>query len=334
MVDSQEGIPRENSLNYSGGQTPAIWPSKFSSRIKIFAPKKHGKNRKDLIAGLALLGPSIPNKLAYFIADKEKQILESRGKKKNIHKLAKKKCDVYDRIIDGREDVKDPLKSSLISKKFIFHIKNEKDVFLTLKGAIIAIGFEFNDSEFIKFINNSANYHIVFAFFKLLLDNNIPISFIRKIFVDSICEGFISEKIPSDKNLEFYFINIGFLCGDSLWKHVVDARINQAKFLDPTRPEKKPLSNYKGTDEMITISDFIDIYTKLLPKIRGKTTVSNFSEFYGIDEKWRDKIIKRLYKSKYHPYPPFKNDSEEYHLLFYLLLNIDIAIHFGFGYTI
>lgn len=335
MVDNYERIPRKSDTSYVGGQTPAVWQINSGSTIKIFSRKVFGKNCKDLLAGYAVNGPATTYSIGKFIVEREQQILEKKHKKiKSISNKIRSKASEFSRLVRGREDVKK--ESDLVSQGYLFKIKDSKNeiYFLTLKGSIICLGFSFSDKELQLFINNAAKYHLFFAFLNILLINGISLPTLKRLFVYPIMQGFATNKIPSDTDLQFYFGNLGFLCGRALWQVIVDTRIKEAKFLDERRKAHKRLKNFSGIPEMKELENFINTYVKLLPRIRGKAILSNLTELYGVDSQWRSKVIRKLYGKKTHPYEFFEDNSEEYQLLLYILLHVDIAIHYGFEYAI
>lgn len=210
----------KKQVGYSGGQIASMYSYDNPSVISIFNHKLGGKHKKDILAGLAILGPSTVYSLSKYVIEAETEKLNfkfksSKSKKLKAKGISKRK-DTYYKIINDRHD-DGKLYPGLVSKGFVGHASpSKKDLyFLTLKGCILSLGFKFGDDNLRTFIKNAASTHIFFAYVNKVLQNT-SLEFINEIFIKPI-KGLIEKnKINFDEEIESFFSNISESIGNAL----------------------------------------------------------------------------------------------------------------------
>ncbi|WKT58514.1 hypothetical protein QVH35_03780 [Candidatus Nitrosotenuis chungbukensis] len=263
-------VPKQG--RFLGGSISPAYQSDFdSSIVPIFGHKQKGKHKKDILSGLALIGSSTLYGVAKFVLEKENETFilkrgEDSGKPKHIGQRAKS----YQNLVEGRHDANNPtkLKDDYV---FLTGIQNGKKYFLTLKGCFVALGFQFNDAEFTIFVKNASKYHLFFAFLQHFLNNEIPIRFVKEIFIKPLHEKLIKNgKFIFDESLSFYFTKIAELYGEEVLRKISD-------ILGNVSPTSKPLEFEIGPLECIPDGKVLTQIYKINKKLYKKNPNENWS---------------------------------------------------------
>ncbi|MCA2004139.1 MAG: hypothetical protein LDL06_05195, partial [Candidatus Nitrosotenuis sp.] len=166
--------------------------SNYSKNTSIICAKGKGQKRAfELIASLAVQGPSTTSEVAAFVLNTN--YYRYHSERQNTLR------DEYNRIIQDRFEKKTGRRK--IGKTFPGLIKNnyvlktgEKIVversktrlyFLTLKGCFFALGFQFNDDELKDFLRNASRNHLFFAYLDRIA-NDTSVDCVKKLFIAPI----------------------------------------------------------------------------------------------------------------------------------------------------
>lgn len=173
-----------------------VWETVYPYRtVDVFVGKKN-KHTMDVIAGLAINGSATTTELAKFVIHWDKEYLGSGVK---LSEISSQRGQAYYRRIVWAEHKKTGKKKlseknpTLLDLHYVRRVEtivNEKNketqrYALTLKGCLVALGFDFSNKELKSFIDNASRTHIFFAFLKIIV-NNTSISFVKKLFVKPI----------------------------------------------------------------------------------------------------------------------------------------------------
>ena len=118
----------------------------------------------------------------------------------------------------------DKILQGLISKGYVTRVQNyekPKEYLLTLKGCVLAVGYEFDDLDLNCFIENASKNHLYFAYINSIL-NKTSTSYVRKIFIDPIRDLLNQGIIQFDKNIIYFTSVIAESSGWSLTQNLKD----------------------------------------------------------------------------------------------------------------
>lgn len=97
--------------------------------------------------------------------------------------------------------------------------KNIKKYFLTLKGFFLVSGYELNNEELEKMINNASKVSLFFCFIKTVMDNS-SVDFISEIFIKPIQKVLLRSDMFQGGSMDFYFGNFADAISISLHKKI------------------------------------------------------------------------------------------------------------------
>lgn len=206
------------------------WENYYQHGSLIINTGKKSRHSLEILASLVLHGPLTTREMA-------KNILQLTKDYPYYHKPkdfdSRKLENIYAKLIEGRLDKKSGRKK--LSKKYPGLVeygylletgihKNEKSkyvkkYFVTLRGCFVALGFDFNDSELTKFLQNTSKNHLFFAYINHILEIT-SIDFIKQIFIKPIYDLIKKKRINPDDEIEFYFTNIAESIGSIFYNKV------------------------------------------------------------------------------------------------------------------
>lgn len=190
-----------------------IWKTNFTRKTAPILIGKKRKHASDVIAALALLGPSTTREIARFVLSKtpDYEFKPVRGNDAMVRE------QIFYNLLHGRlrKNRSDEKYLGLITEKYVVNVgtklnekkKNVSLYSLTLKGCFFALGFEFTDGELTSFIKNASKNHIYFAYINSILQNT-SISFVKQIFTRPIQQLIKKYRISLYDDIQFYFSNI------------------------------------------------------------------------------------------------------------------------------
>src|SRR5437879_1228713 len=126
---------------------------------------------------LEMLEPNYTSRLRRYGITKK--IGSMRNRKLTYHKI------IEDRRANGK------VYQGLKSKGLVFNLKEDKSqgpnkkYFLTLKGCLLTMGYDFSDGEFEQFITNASRISLFFAYIHTTL-RKTSVSFVKQIFFDPV----------------------------------------------------------------------------------------------------------------------------------------------------
>ena len=191
-----------------------VWVNLYSSKAAWVLFEKKWRHSSDLMAGIALLGPSTIWQVAKYVVTKS----SVRGKD------VRTRDGIYRNKING-ESKKESL--GLLAKHYLFDLGtflNEKNLkphkyYLTLKGCLFVFGFDFSDREFRDFVNHAARNYLFFAYIQSIMVKT-SVRFVRKIFQKPIQALIKKNKIMLDDDFELNFVLIAEQIGESVYNNL------------------------------------------------------------------------------------------------------------------
>jgi len=195
-----------------------MWTNLYSSKVTWILFEKKWRNASDLMAGIALLGPSTTWQVANFVVSKSvvgtRDVRTKDGIYRDLINARRKKS--------GKKIKKESL--GLLSKGYLFDLGtflNEKNLqvhkyFLTLKGCLFAFGFDFSDLEFRDFVNHASRHYLFFAYLKSIMEKT-SIRFVREIFQKPIQALIKKNRILLDYDFALNFVLIAEKIGESVY---------------------------------------------------------------------------------------------------------------------
>jgi len=263
-----------------------------------------GKKKKyasEIIASLELLGSSTTTEISNFILSHPKS--ERKGTKITSSEI-QNRGKIFNKLIMGRLDKKSGRKKlgkypGLVEHGFLKKIdvkKSKKNIdtsiwFPTLKTHITSLGYNFNDLELLKFLDNASANSLFFAYLKNLIDVT-SIYTVKILFLNPISELIKNGILDLNNDLRYSLWIIPFQIGLEVEKTIQDAN----KIIYHSKLEKK----YK------------DAAAVILKNI--EYVISN--NWYDVSYlKWKDRMIDLYYRT----------DSKK---LFYESHSNSLDIHF------
>jgi hypothetical protein len=198
------------------------WENAFDSKTIFVNKGKKNIHSIQILASLALLGPSTTREISKFVITQSENYPHQKIRDIDSRIVEQ----MFLRLIDGRQSKKTGKRKSLEkypgleSNYYVRKVgkREERDsnlYTLTLSGFFFALGFDFNEENFKKFLNNAANHHIFFGYVKKISETT-SIPFVKKIFLDPVREIIEKNRITLDENISFYFSNIAESIGRKL----------------------------------------------------------------------------------------------------------------------
>lgn len=165
--------------------------------------------------------------------------------------------------------------------------------FPTLKAHIVTLGYNFNDSELIKFLNNASTNSLFFAYLKNLIDVT-SIDIVKMLFLNPISELIKNGILDLNNDLRYSLWLIPFQIGLEIEKTVIDMN-NIIYHSDQKQEIKDKASSILKSIEVIMDNTWYD---------------SSFS-------KWNEKMIDLYYRSDLEKiFYGFHSDSLDVHFVY------------------
>jgi len=249
-----------------------IWENHYPEyTVPIFVRRKT-KNVSDLIASIALCGPCSIRDCAKFVRtkSKEKKFTENNKeiKFRGLIKGTSKEGKNYDGLISQGYVIDTGKITSQQNRPIHRYV-------LTLKGCLLAIGYQFDDDELASFIKSAARNHLYFSYLKKISEET-SISFVKEIFILPIQTMIKKGKITLDDDIMFYFSNLADASEYALYTKLTNI---QKEFFDPKKNNK------------ITLSEF----EKHTGNIEIEVLMKNTFYFQQPTEDWIDRIVNYFY---------------------------------------
>lgn len=259
----------------------------------------------NLIGLLAIHGPSTTRALAKFS-------LKPFGDRLVDEELRPRE-QVYYKLIVGRRKSGGGWLPGLVSTGYITGVGKSSNAknnivnhyFLTLKGCLLALGYQFNDKDLNSFIIYASVYHLFFAYLRVILQKT-SMRFVRLIFIEPIQKMIERGKISLDDDISEYFDFIATQIEKSLFE-------NTQYNLD--KHEKNPLHKSK--------------YREFLNQV--DTLAKNTWYVTNKREEWINNMIDLYYPTDlaqkfYHPY---SEQPLDYRLLYKVMRAVHVT-YYGF----
>jgi len=208
-----------------------------------------------------------------------------RERTKIINSEIRNRGKIFNKLIMGRLYKKSGRKKfgkypGLVDHGFLKKInikKSKKNIdtnvwFPTLKGHIVALGYNFDNDELLKFLNNASTNSLFFAYLKNLT-NVVSINIVKMLFLNPISELVKNGILDLNDDLRYSLWVIPFQIGLEIEKTVLDAN----KIIYQSNLDKK----YKKASDII------------LKSIEG---VVNNTWYDSSFFKWKEKMIDLYYR--------------------------------------
>lgn len=209
ILEIDKSRPNEKMIN-----NLKVWENHFPSKTIFVNKGKKSRHSLQLIAVLALNGPSTTRDMAKFVIKSSPKYTHSKLNNREISKVEQ----TFARLIEGRlEKITGRRKSRKFYPglrkfdyvKIIEKGKNSKNndaikYSLSFRGFLFALGFNFKGKDLEKFLCNVRKNHLFFAYVENIAKDT-TYNFARKIFLDPIYEIIKNEIMQIDKDPVFYF---------------------------------------------------------------------------------------------------------------------------------
>lgn len=295
-----------------------LWSNEFPyGKIPIFVGKKK-KHASEIIASLELLGSSTTTEISSFVLSYGK----SEGERKEITKSEiQNHGKIFNKLIMGRLDKKSGRKKlgkypGLVDHGFLKKIdikKSKKNIdtniwFPTLKAHITALGYNFNNSELVKFLDNASTNSLFFAYLNNLIDVT-SINTVRMLFLNPISELIKNGILDLNNDLRYSLWLIPFQIGLEIEKTIINT--NNIIYHSNQKQE---------------IKDRAASVLKSIENIMDNTWYdSSFS-------KWNEKMIDLYYKSDLEKiFYGFHSDSLDVQFVYNVMQHVHQAYYATFG---
>lgn len=270
---------------------------------------------------MELLGSSTTTEISRFILSHPK----SQRKVTKITKSEiRNRVNIFNKLIAGRFRIKTGGKElykypGLVDHGFLKKIdtkKSEKNIdtniwFPTLKAHIVALGYDFNDSELEKFIGNASANSLFFAYLKNLIDVT-SINTVKMLFLDPISELIKNGILDLNNDLRYSLWVIPFQIGLEIEKTISDA--NNIIYHSKLNKKYKKASDYiLKSIEVVMDNTWYD---------------SSFS-------KWNEKMIDLYYRTDLKKiFYGFHSDSLDVHLVYNVMQHVHQSYYATYGVKI
>ena len=286
-----------------------LWSNEFPyGKIPIFVGKKK-KYVSEIIASLELLGASTTTEISNFVLSHPKS---DRIRIKITSSEIQNRSKIFNKLIMGRMDKKTGRKKlgkypGLVDYGFLKKIdvkKSKKNIdtgiwFPTFKGHIVALGYNFDNSELIQFLNTASTNSLFFAYLRDLT-NITSIDIVKMLFLDPISELIKNGILDLNNDLRYSTWVIPFQIGLEMEKTIVD----ESRIIYRSNFAKK----YKNASASIlkSIEDIMD------------------NTWYdSSDTKWKEKIIDLYYRTNLEKgFYEFHSSSLDVSFLYNVMQNV------------
>jgi hypothetical protein len=225
--------------------------------------------------------------------------------------------------------------------------KNIPKYFLTLKGFFLVSGYELNNEELEKMINNASQVSLFFCFIKTIMDNS-SIDFVTEIFIKPIQKVLLRSDIFQGGKMDFYFSNFADAMSESLSKkmHGIDEKMRQDIMNKPDSYFSKTITSEfmqfhhtKSFSELIRIKKNLEVVDRddLLYQFRvaGIESLMN-NVFYSSKPKedWYESLVDHFYPTEESKtlFLKFGYNSEKYLMNKVMYSLSQTYAFFGYGF--
>lgn len=177
--------------------------------------------------------------------------------------------------------------------------------FLTLKGFLLILGYEFDVVDLKSIINNASKISKFFGFIKYVMDLT-TISFVRDVFINPIRKVLLRSDIFEGGNLDFYFSNFADVISNSLsTKMKLIDKKNKEKIMNTNilyfykkiTPEYRKQYPFATTEDLISFKmrDEEDNYIPLFKKEGIESLMDNVFYYENKKEDWYVSLTEYFY---------------------------------------
>jgi len=290
--------------------------------VPVFVGKKM-RYVQGIIFGLAINGPSTTFELSRTVLEHDLTYEYKDVRSSDVRKYATS----FGRLIVGRERKKTGKKKlsslypGLIENGYVIQVGskvNEKGLdvplyFLTLKGCLLALSFNFNDQELKQFLNNAARNHLFFAYANLI-QQKISLQLVKEIFVKPVQNIIENDRLHLQEDLTFYFPNFAQACGNAILKRLMK------------------IANKYNSDDSLPVGTF----TFADPKKRDneiEELMKNNFYYAKPSPDWKHAILERYYKKDedINFFYKYSEDQKEISLLYQVMQQIHFSYYAPLG---
>lgn len=231
--------------------------------VPIFKGKKR-KNVSELMAVLAIQGPSTTYDLARFVLRWGLTAGQASAiSPRDVEKLSLE----YKRLLTGRQAYKSGRKK--LGKFYPGIIKNgyakqvgtklgeKKHVdmyFLTLRGSFLVLGYELADSELKSVIKNASRNSLYFAYVNSVLVKT-SIKFVKEVFIEPIKEVIKKGRIFLNEDISFYFSVIAETTSNALGHKMEDIF---KKYFSQESDNLQPFLLQSGVEDLLDETRYVE----------------------------------------------------------------------------
>jgi hypothetical protein len=143
--------------------------------------------------------------------------------------------------------------------------KSSVQYHLSLKGFLLALGYDLSLKEITSVVENASKVSLFFCFIKIVMQNT-SVSFVQEIFINPIRQVLLKSDIFQNSSMDFYFINLADAISNSLYNkmiHVNKERTkiqnrNESDLLERFIQQKKKIPNTSDETICKLVQDDID----------------------------------------------------------------------------
>lgn len=295
-----------------------LWSNEFPyGKIPIFVGKKK-KYVSEIIASLELLGASTTTEISNFVLSHPKS--DRRGTEITKSEI-QNRSKIFNKLITGRMDKKTGRKKlgkypGLVDYGFLKKIdvkKSKKNIdtnvwFPTFKGHIVALGYAFDDSELIQFLNTASTNSLFFAYLRDLT-NVTSINTVRILFLDPISELIKNGILDLNNDLRYSLWIIALQIGLEIEKTI----INTSNIIYHSNL-KKEIKDEASSD------------------LKSIEVVMDNTWFDLSDIKWKEKMLDLYYSSNLEKFFYISHSSSlDVNFLYNVMQNVHQSYYATFG---
>jgi len=232
-----------------------IWNLQYPRHTVPILKRKRTEDLLNFLAGLAICGPGTTTEVAKFVMHKE----ENSSKFHYSPTHAREKEGVFFNIIRDRPKANSDEKyvglesRGFVKKGYKINEKNKRVPFylLTLKGCFFALGFEFDENDMCKFIENAARNHLYFAYLNILI-HKTSFSFVKEMFISPFQKLIKDGRIILNGSVNFYFPNMMYVT-IMMFQDKLNKATMQWHIADPGGLKDLEWEDFEGSKEIIAV---------------------------------------------------------------------------------
>lgn len=288
------------------------------------APFRYGKKLKisQIIRSLAMLGPSTTYQMGHHV----RNVYEGSDYSDKEFKTTQYYASRYSKLLTGRNDhyldsaekvfpdhYKGLVKDGYVVKtgKISGEKKEVEQYFLTFKGILLSMCFNYGEKELSNVVQNISQYSIYFKFIEKIM-NETSIALVRSIFIEPLRSVLKHSDIFLGQDMRFYFTNIAEYTSHEL--------TNKMQQIEKRRIEElldKPIEYYgslitledrekfpKASLTDLALSKMHEEELNIEKMIEGfqkggiETIIDNLYYYEKPYPDWFELLIERFYKTK------------------------------------